>query len=351
VIKKILLDSKMEIEKKILKKDKLAIIIEKVIAEGTKVIAPVKQGNMVNFSLISSASEMTDDYIVTVKSPKLAAFPKIEKLFDYTIQKSGNTVENFNYDAVPNQLLIGARPCDADGFSSLTSIFTWDYKDDIYVRRLEKTTIIGMSCSKSDDNCFCTSVGGNPGSTKGSDILLTPVNSDEYLAEIITEKGKIFAEKFSEHFTNAGEAVEKEKFLANVPVKFNLKDINSNLSEIFESDLWVEQSLRCIGCGACAYVCPTCACFDIQDESNSKTGTRLRLWDSCGLSLFTQHTSGHNPREVQSQRWRQRIMHKFSYMPDRLDIYGCVGCGRCSRACPVDMNIIEHLTNIEEVKK
>jgi formate hydrogenlyase subunit 6/NADH:ubiquinone oxidoreductase subunit I len=106
--------------------------------------------------------------------------------------------------------------------------------------------------------------------------------------------------------------------------------------------------MRCLGCGACAYVCPTCACFDIQDEGTGNKGTRVRCWDSCAFSLFTLHTSGHNPREEQTERWRQRILHKFLYMPERQQVYGCVGCGRCSRGCPVDMNILEHLKKIKE---
>jgi formate hydrogenlyase subunit 6/NADH:ubiquinone oxidoreductase subunit I len=170
----------------------------------------------------------------------------------------------------------------------------------------------------------------------------------DYLAEIITEKGVAVVSIASNLFEKT-EISEKDKFLAEVPVKFNHEEIRKKLDKFFESKEWNKQSLRCLGCGACAYVCPTCACFDIQDEAHGKKGSRVRCWDSCGFSHFTIHTSGHNPREVQSARWRQRIMHKFSYMPERLSVYGCTGCGRCSRACPVDMNILEHLISIQEV--
>ena len=106
--------------------------------------------------------------------------------------------------------------------------------------------------------------------------------------------------------------------------------------------------MRCLGCGACAYVCPTCVCFGIEDEADTRQGHRLRTWDSCGLRMFTLHASGHNPRDKQSQRWRQRVYHKFAYYPDRFKTLGCVGCGKCSRACPVDMNFKQHLTEAAE---
>ena len=341
----------MEIEKKLLKKASLEKLFEKLKSENTKMYAPVKKDNLVNFSLVNTFGEICDDYILTVKSAKSVAFPKIEKIVDYELSKDSSKAIDIDTSTFPEVVLWGVRPCDAVGFDSLSAIFTWDSKDTLYLSRLNKTFLISFSCFNSDNNCFCTSVNGNPGGTKGSDILFTKLSNGDYLAEIITEKGKQIMAKAPELF-EAAPSEEKEKNLAQVSVKFNVKEITDNSAKFFENELWLEQSLRCIGCGACAFVCPTCACFDIQDESAGKQGTRLRLWDSCGYSIFTMHTSGHNPREVQSQRWRQRIMHKFSYMPERLNIVGCVGCGRCSRACPVDMNISEHLINLtEEVKK
>ena len=334
----------MEIENKTIKKTSLEKLFNSLKSEGKKIIAPVKKGSIIDFCEISTLGEMADEYILSVKSTKGAAFPKIEKLFDYEIKKEGVTTKDRNLDAIPEVVLFGVRPCDAMGFDSLNAIFNWDIKDTIYGKRLEKLSIISFSCNKADNYCFCTSVNGNPGSTKGSDILLTFTGNDEFLAEIITEKGKAIAEKSGAF--DAGKEIDKSKYLADVPVVFDVQKAVKSATESFDSEIWIEQSLRCVGCGSCAFVCPTCACFDIQDETNGIHGSRLRIWDSCGFSLFTLHTSGHNPREVQSARWRQRIMHKFSYMPDRLEVIGCVGCGRCSRACPVDMNIKEHLINI-----
>ena len=138
--------------------------------------------------------------------------------------------------------------------------------------------------------------------------------------------------------------MDKSASAAKVEPAFDQPALTSQLPGLFDSELWVDQSLRCVGCGACAYVCPTCVCFDIQEEADPKKGERLRCWDSCGSHMFTLHASGHNPREVQSARWRQRVYHKFSYYPERYSMLGCVGCGKCTRACPVDMNLKEHLT-------
>jgi ferredoxin len=339
----------MSTDKRLVRKELLEKLFDILKKNGKTIYAPVSKNDKISFKITESFSSVITDYIQTTQSSKESAFPRTEKILDFTKSKTDVSVKPFNYQTIPEVVLWGVRPCDAMGIGELSAIFNWDSRDDIYNNRLAKTTVFGFSCSKADESCFCTSVGGNPGNTEGSDILFTKLGEDgDFLAEIITENGSAIVAIAPDIFQKT-DSQEKDKYLADVPVKFDRNTIREKLDKFFESEQWVEQSLKCIGCGACAYVCPTCACFDIQDETHGKSGSRVRCWDSCGFSQFTLHTSGHNPREVQSQRWRQRIMHKFSYMPERLSVYGCTGCGRCSRACPVDMNILEHLISIQEV--
>ncbi len=339
----------MSIDRRLIRKDSLVKLFDILKQNKKTIYAPALKNGKVSFKVADNFSGITTDYIQTTQSSKEVAFPRTEKILDFSRNKNGMSVKGVDLQDIPEIILWGIRPCDAMGIGELSAIFNWDYKDEIYNNRLSCVTVFGFSCNKSDEYCFCTSVGGNPGSNAGSDILFTQCGENgDYIAEIITDKGTAIVSMASGLFEKANN-IEKEKYLADVPVRFNQEVIRGKLENFFESDQWVEQSLKCLGCGACAYVCPTCACFDIQDEAHGRSGSRVRCWDSCGFSLFTLHTSGHNPRDVQSQRWRQRIMHKFSYMPERLSVYGCTGCGRCSRACPADMNILEQLISIQEV--
>jgi sulfhydrogenase subunit beta (sulfur reductase) len=336
-------------EIKIIDRESIGKLYESLQSAGSKMFAPVERNGRVDFEYNPPHKDVSYFHIQTVQSLKNTVFPKIENLFRYDSGKTNVELEDINLDGIPQVVVWNAHPCDAAAFGALDTVFNWDFSDEIYNTRRNRLTVIGLSCAKADESCFCTSVGLNPGSTKGSDILLTLLRNGDCLAEILTEKGKEVAGQntaFFKPFTNEN----KEENLAVVEQQFSHSAVTEKLGSGFEHAYWHEYSLRCIGCGACAYVCPICSCFDIQDESKAGKGRRLRCWDSCGFGLFTLHTSQHNPREVQSQRWRQRLMHKFSYQPDRNNFMGCVGCGRCSRACPVDMNILEQLVALEKIE-
>jgi sulfhydrogenase subunit beta (sulfur reductase) len=336
----------METTRKLIRKQSLEKLYNQLSAS-RKVYAPVVSADKkTEYKYNPAFADVTFNHLRSTLSVKNIVFPKVENLFFYSNAKTESTITDIDTDKIAEVVLWGAHPCDTAAFDTLRSIFCWDITDSFFSKRLEKLTVIGLSCHTSDEYCFCTSVGLAPDSSKGSDILLTPLKNGDFHADILTEKGNNIVLSSPELF----EAASDEKgVVTEVSTKFSHSKVTEKLATAFENPFWVENSLRCIGCGACAYVCPTCACFDIQDETRGKEGVRYRSWDSCGFGLFTLHTSGHNPREVQSQRWRQRIMHKFSYMPDRNETLGCVGCGRCSSGCPVDMNIAEQLEALQNI--
>ena len=283
----------MNIDKRLVRKDSLEKLFDILKQNRKTIYAPFTKNGKITFRTAENFAAITTGYIQTTESSKDVAFPRVEKLLDYSKNKEGMSVKGIDFNEMPEVVAWGVRPCDAVGVKELSSIFNWDYKDEIYNNRLSKVIIFGFSCNKSDDYCFCTSVGGNPGNTNGSDILFTMQGDEgDYLAEIITEKGQMIVTMAPALF-EISESGDKEKYLADVPVRFNHEEIREKLDKFFESKEWVDQSLRCLGCGACAYVCPTCACFDIQDRSTREKGITTKMLGF--MRFFTFHDSYFRP--------------------------------------------------------
>ncbi len=149
---------------------------------------------------------------------------------------------------------------------------------------------------------------------------------------------------------DGGEPIDPS--LPSVEQRTGVALLSEWLARHFDHELWKTLALRCHGCGACAAVCSTCHCFDIVDEHDSYgSGARRRNWDFCQAAKFTAHASGHNPRKSQTERFRQRVMHKFSIYPRRFDAILCTGCGRCARACGAGMNLPEILGQLVQLAR
>jgi ferredoxin len=173
-------------------------------------------------------------------------------------------------------------------------------------------------------------------------MLLTEVDGGDYLVETLSPKGEQLLWETA-HFFAAGVCQDKKQVTEDVEGKMaerkELQAIEAKLGEVFDDPRWAALARKCLGCGVCAFVCPTCHCFDIVDEADAWGGSRCRNWDACAFTMFTQHGSGHNPRPEQDARYRQRVLHKFKYFPETWERLMCVGCGRCTSQCPVNLDI------------
>lgn len=316
-------------------------LLQAVLASGVRTVAPVEDEGLVRFAVVEKADAAKLDYDNSRWSPKEVLFPKTEQLLSYDI--GNQSVEMKEGEASPTAtVLFGVRPCDAAGLTVLDRVFLAEPVDAPYQARREATTVVGLSCTAPRAECFCTSVGLSPTSTEGSDVLLTPLDG-KVLVEVVTDKGAALVGSLGQ-VIQPGELPKDEVTKAaeeRITPRRLLTELVEALEQHFESQEWEELARRCLGCGTCAYVCPTCHCFDLVDEADMRCGVRCRNWDACQFALFTLHASGHNPRTHQGARYRQRVLHKFSYFARKHGRFMCVGCGRCLAACPVGMDIAE----------
>ena len=340
-------------EKRLIKKEALPGLIGKISADMT-VYGPVQENGYVLFRALKKGEEPLISYANARNAPKHFLFPQREEIMKYRLTGRDMTFAG-EEKGIEEAVLFGVRPCDARSFVLLDMLFNQEkYQDPGYIERREKTTVITLACVHPPyTTCFCAAVGGDPNSTAGADISLTDLG-DSYLAEFMTPKGERFLRLWGGLQEADGAALaKKEAIVINAAKELGPQppagDIKPVLDRVFEHPFWETIHSRCLKCGTCTYLCPTCHCFDISDETKGSDGVRIRNWDSCMYPLFTVTTSGHNPRPSQKERWRQRVMHKFKYYVDNFGAISCVGCGRCVMHCPVNIDIRKVVSDVAEL--
>lgn len=291
------------------------------------------------------------DYVNFAQPAKEFLFKGREKLFQWSAEKSELLLE-IPKNQVNTRILFGLRACDIHGIEYMDRFYLGEFRDPVYQQNRESTLLVAMNCKDTDKRCFCDSVSAGPFVISGYDLLLTPLEGG-YLVEVGSEKGHTLinpvlaslCEAKAEHIQGKTELEEQVKtHFVNVMAP---KDRKATLTSNFEHPIWQDMADTCIRCGGCTNVCPTCTCFNVVEErTNPKKGVRIRSWDSCQSDSFTTNAGGHKPRNDVS-RVRYRIYDKLAYIEERFGYKGCTGCGRCITACPVDIDIVSIMNQLD----
>ncbi len=290
-----------------------------------------------------------DWYRNTVVPPRANFLPPMEEMFHFQKDEEGYHIELPSSNR-QKQLIFGIRPCDAKALAILDMVFEDAYQDPYYLAKRRNAVLVGLGCTNPYDSCFCTSLESSPTDSTNVDLMLTDIG-DGFLIEAITEAGKELITRTSS-LEEASEADEtrakasKEAAYQKVTRQLDTKNIKQKLLASFENqDYWEEIAAKCISCGICTLLCPTCYCFDINDEMLKEQGARFRSLDSCSFPTYTKMPM-ENPRAEKWRRVRNKVCHKYEFYPMNFGVIACTGCGRCIRLCPVNWDITQMLNSL-----
>lgn len=274
--------------------------------------------DLVRYEQVSSLSEIEFNE-KSLYSSKETVLPITQTLFYFT-------EDQYIEPSVDSKgILVFLRSCDIHSYKRLDEIYLRNRFEDAYFKVLrEKVKFILIGCEKSFDNCFCVSMGTN--------------RTDEYSMYVKPDNGQVLLdindETLAAVFT--GEPVNvKPDFVESNEVTVRISDKIDH--SCHQNELWREYDSRCIACGRCNFVCPTCTCFTMQDifyRDNRNNGERRRVWASCHVDGYTDMAGGHQFRKTNGDRMRFKVLHKVYDFKKRFGTHMCTGCGRCDDVCP-----------------
>jgi ferredoxin len=316
------------------------------LAKHYTLVAPRLVGEELLYQPVASSAEIVFDFERTTLSPKTFFLPDTEIILE--VERRGKEVTLAETVLEREQVLFALRPCDARGLRALDALLVdRPPPDTYYAERREKTTLVGLACPQLWEDCFCTSLGSGPDDASALDLMLYG-DGDRYLVQVVTDKGAALMDGLA---VEEGDqpALASDASGERVPVL-----PPEAWGALFDDAYWQRLADRCLSCHACTYVCPTCRCFDMRDETTAAGPgyahiQRLRAWDSCLAAAYRRIAGGHNPRPTKAQRLRNRYYCKFCYSPLDFEAVACVGCGRCIAVCPVGIDIAEMLADIAEL--
>ncbi len=341
----------------VLKKSDLGAWVGALMAE-QRVAGPVYRETAPNdgrelfgWDYLAEPSDLRLDYDVTVLGPKKFLWPPRQRLVSYRLGGDPKPEPILEHEP---QVLFGVHPCDITAIETLDAAFSKDIPDPHYLARRADTVLVGIDCAGpcDEETSFCLDMGSlYPES--GYDLMLTDLG-EAYFVETKTAKGQALAEAgkmkpAAKADLAARQAFAQEKrgaFRTKLP--FEVKYLPEILDASYDSLVWEAIARQCFSCGACNTTCPTCYCFDVYEDvaMDLTKGCRVRRYDSCQLDPFATVAGGENFREHRWSRLRHRMFRKGKFILEQTGRPGCVGCGRCERACVAHISIRETFVQI-----
>ncbi len=305
---------------RILHKTELKDFLEKLKQNG-ELFAPVKT-DMLRFQKIDDVKDVCLEGNPFFPLKKFF-LPKKEKL----LQISKGVAKGIKPEK-EKKIIFGARLCDINGLRVLDKLFLeGEYPDENYSQRREDITVIGLNCNEPPSKyCFCESMDLKK---VGYDLLFHDRGFDYYI-DVRTKKGESLVKNLM-----------KEEFDFPLPkTKKHLQQ--TDLRGCEDPSFWKKDSELCVSCQRCTILCPTCFCFDLQDNVDTKVnGYRIRTIDSCHSEDFTRVAGDHVFRDTRLKRYRHRVMHKIQFFKEKFDLNMCTGCGRCIEYCHSTIDFVE----------
>lgn len=325
---------------KILPKKELARLYELLAVN--PVVGPVLKGPdrkgapLYDFSPIYDFEELALDYSLTVHSAKRYVLPYHETLSSFTLN---GTVwgEEVSFGQSSPLVLFGLHACDINAFNKLDLVLARTvYPNLYYIENRKKLFIIGLDCTPGPQ-CFCRSMGADI-ALQGFDLFLTDLGN-RYFVEILSARAfnllsRTVAEEPSskDHKLYKQIISDKHKLYTT---SVDTTDLTKILDLEFDSPAWARWGEKCLSCGTCANVCPTCYCYGVEEHISLdlKKADKTRSLHSCNLVDFAKVAGGHNFRPESSTRLKYRYYHKHRGFVEAFEESLCVGCGRCGTSC------------------
>jgi ferredoxin len=289
-------------------------------------------------------------YAVGPHSWKQFLFPARLRLWRARVNGGAPVVEEEPLDETP-LAFIGVRACELNAIAIQDRVFTGgNFIDRDYAARRHGVFVVAVNCGEPAATCFCVSMDAGPRVDQGYDLALTEILEGEH--RLLVEAGSAAGEELlAEVASRAAEVVDlaeatavTDSAAARMGRTMESADLRDLLADNLEHPRWNEVAERCLTCGNCTMVCPTCFCSSVEDTTDL-TGAeteRTRVWDTC-VSLDYSYIHGGSVRTSARSRYRQWLTHKLGTWHDQFDTSGCVGCGRCITWCPVGIDITEEV--------